>query len=266
MRKRLWVLLLCFVRHSWKEQVGWMQTWQDRKNAALTHYKQKDHNYDLEEDGVYTLGEKGAFDVVKALDSKERACWKVEITYQTFTYSSETRLDVFPPLLVRPAAISSREEMPGKTNELSEKQEISPKGLERTQNPRAEREPEESCGNSNVLLGAVFWAALGGTRTMERIKDLHCSLEKERIPTSGDLISSVITPKTFPKLASAHKVRQWHLLLLHSYWYSLVPRTLFTALSDSHCTETGSNTYLCPNHTFYQLQNLSRWQTVIYYQ
>lgn len=92
-------------------------------------------------------------------------------------------LGVFSPLLARPTAISSRQETPHKKNELSEEQETSPKRLDRTQKPRTEREPEESCGNNNILLRAELWAALGGTRSKERMRDLHCSLEKEIIPT-----------------------------------------------------------------------------------
>lgn len=85
------------------------------------------------------MGAKGAFDMVQVLDSKDKACWKVENTYQTLTYSSETSLDVFPLLLARTTAISSRKEIPGEKNELSEKPETSPNRLDRTQKPRTER-------------------------------------------------------------------------------------------------------------------------------
>lgn len=84
------------------------------------------------------MGAKGAFDMVQVLDSKDKACWKVENTYQTLTYSSETSLDVFPLLLARTTAISSRKEIPGEKNELSEKPETSPNRLDRTQKPRTE--------------------------------------------------------------------------------------------------------------------------------
>lgn len=79
----------------------------------------------------------------------------------------------------------SRKEILGKKNELSEKQETSSERLDRTQKPRTEEEPEESCGNNNILLRAEFWAAPGGAEAMERMRDLHCSLEKEIIPFWG---------------------------------------------------------------------------------
>lgn len=80
--------------------------------------------------------------MVKALGPEE-SLPRMEKAYQTETRCSEIRLGV-SPLWARPTARSSRKEAPNREEKLNDKQETSPKRLDRTWKPRVERVPEES--------------------------------------------------------------------------------------------------------------------------